>query len=110
MLDVLVELAQGVAVGGYGEPVGVRNPYARSAGCVLGQDVYASRRLTAEPSERGSVFWGHGEHQLGLLDHGLAHRPGAVGLGVDSRLLERREGVLGHGLALQRRGPRALRP
>src|SRR5215208_5157518 len=109
VLHVLVELAQGVPVGGHGEPVGVRDPYPRSAGGVLGQGVYASRRLTADPSERGDVLRGHGEHQLSLLDHSLAHPPGAIGLGVESRLLERREGVLGHGPALQRRGPRALR-
>jgi hypothetical protein len=56
VLHVLVELAQGVAVGGHGEPVGVRDPYARSAGGVLGQGVYASRRLTAQPPECGSVL------------------------------------------------------
>jgi hypothetical protein len=55
VLHVLVELAQGVAVGGYGEPVGVRDPYARSACGVLGQGVYASRRLTVQPPECGSV-------------------------------------------------------
>ena len=56
MLHVLVDLAQGIPVGGNGEPVGVRDPYARSAGRVLGQGVYASRRLTTEPPKCGSVL------------------------------------------------------
>jgi hypothetical protein len=56
VLHVLVELAQGVPVGVYGEPVGVRDPYARSAGRVLGQGVDASRWVAAEPPERGDVL------------------------------------------------------
>jgi hypothetical protein len=34
-LHVLVELAQSAPVRGHGEPVGVRDPFTRNAGCVL---------------------------------------------------------------------------
>jgi hypothetical protein len=43
-------------VGGHGEPVGVRDPFARNAGSVLRQGVDASRRVTAEPAKRGGVL------------------------------------------------------
>jgi hypothetical protein len=76
VLHVLVELAQGVPVGGNGEPVGVRDPYARSAGRVLGQGVYASRRLTAEPPECGSVLK---KQTPGVLAAGLEGDEGVAG-------------------------------
>ena len=76
MLDVLLELAQGVAVGGNGESVGVRDPSARSAGGVLEQGVDASRRLTAQPPECGSVLK---KQAPGVLAAGLEGVAGAVG-------------------------------
>src|SRR5215208_5179843 len=89
-LHVLVELAQDAPVGGHGEPDGIRDPFSYDTIRVLRQSMDASRRLTPEPPERGGVLGGHGEYQLGLFDHLLAHLPGAMGPGIDARLLERR--------------------
>ena len=85
MLHVLVELAQGVPVDRYGEPVGVRDPYARSAGGVFRQGVYASLRLTAEPPECGSVLK---KQTPGVLAAGLEGDEGVAGAVGDAVALQ----------------------
>src|SRR5918993_2622389 len=111
-LDTPEKLAHGGAVGCDGMPVGVRDPLlARDSARVLRQGVELVIQKAPEAFiKRRDVARAHSEHEVGLLEHRPAHLPGALILRVDPDLLERRERVRGHGVALKRRDPCALGP